>query len=347
MNAADYDKRTALHLVCSEGNEAVAVFLIEAGANIDAVDRWGFTPLDDAMRHKHTELADELVKRGASVGPKKLESISTDLCAASAVGDLDAVQALLMGLSKEDKAAAVNNSDYDLRTALHLAASEGYGKIVSFLIDDAGAETSPVDRWGGTPLDDAIRSDKQETAAILRERHARLGNTGTKASPRTRPSEIAVDLCNAAATGDLGSLRALMATGAGMNHGDYDKRTPLHLAASEGQLDVVRFLNEEAHTPMSPYDRWGSTPFDDAVRHSHKEVIAYVCCCFHDCRYLLVHHNCLLVGTSRPFRARAAALPLGPHAQPISWKAQPQAMLKSRPWRHSSTTALVAYRQYV
>ena len=46
----------------------------------------------------------------------------------------------------------VNFSDYDKRTPLHLAASEGYYEVVEFLLDNNA--TISKDRWGNTPLDD-------------------------------------------------------------------------------------------------------------------------------------------------------------------------------------------------
>eukprot|EP00966_Prymnesium_polylepis_P207020 4795638-Prymnesium_polylepis.3 len=58
--------------------------------------------------------------------------------------------------------------------------------------------------------------------------------------------------------------------------GDYDKRTAIHLAASEGRLEVVKFLIEEAGANHSPADRWGGTPLDDATRHAHTQVIDYL-----------------------------------------------------------------------
>ena len=50
VNATDYDKRTCLHLAASEGLLSVARFLLEAGAELNAKDRWGGTPLRDAVR---------------------------------------------------------------------------------------------------------------------------------------------------------------------------------------------------------------------------------------------------------------------------------------------------------
>lgn len=48
---ADYDQRTPLHLAAAEGCYAVASWLISQGAIVNAVDRFGGTPLDDAIRH--------------------------------------------------------------------------------------------------------------------------------------------------------------------------------------------------------------------------------------------------------------------------------------------------------
>jgi glutaminase len=50
--------------------------------------------------------------------------------------------------------ARVSAGDYDRRTALHLAASEGLLEVVTYLVAEANTDPSPVDRWGGTPLDE-------------------------------------------------------------------------------------------------------------------------------------------------------------------------------------------------
>ena len=57
-------------------------------------------------------------------------------------------------------------------------------------------------------------------------------------------------------------------------HSDF--RTPLHLAASEGHVDICRFLIEKGTKSLNRQDRWAGTPLDDAHRHRHGEVIAYL-----------------------------------------------------------------------
>jgi hypothetical protein len=59
----------------------------------------------------------------------------------------------------------------------------------------------------------------------------------------------------AAAKGDVATMRGFVKQGVDPNTGDYDKRTPLHLAASEGLLEVVKFLLDEGGAQVSPVDR--------------------------------------------------------------------------------------------
>ena len=57
LNKADYDGRTPLHLACCENKLEIVKFLIEkCGCDINIKDRWGNTPLDDAIREGHNNI---------------------------------------------------------------------------------------------------------------------------------------------------------------------------------------------------------------------------------------------------------------------------------------------------
>lgn len=58
-------------------------------------------------------------------------------------GDLEGIKELL------ESGTDVNFRDIDDRTALHVAACQGYGDVVDFFIKN-GAEIDPKDRWGST-----------------------------------------------------------------------------------------------------------------------------------------------------------------------------------------------------
>ncbi len=58
--------------------------------------------------------------------------------------------------------------------------------------------------------------------------------------------------------GDVEGVTELLDMGCDVNGSDYDGRSALHLAASEGKVDVVRLLLAWG-AKVNALDRWGST----------------------------------------------------------------------------------------
>ena len=56
-------------------------------------------------------------------------------------------------------------------------------------------------------------------------------------------------LCSAASTDDMEQLKRLVENRAAINAGDYDKRTPLHLAAAEGHDKAAEYLLDQKADP--------------------------------------------------------------------------------------------------
>jgi len=71
-----------------------------------------------------------------------------------------------------------------------------------------------------------------------------------------------IDACH---RGDLERVKQLVAEGVDVNQGDYDRRTPMHLAAADGNLEVVKFLVEH-NANVNVIDRFGHSPLYDALR---------------------------------------------------------------------------------
>ena len=65
------------------------------------------------------------------------------------------------------KGVPINAGDYDLRTALHLAAAEGSLEVVKYLVSH-GHPLFVRDRWGATPLDEAKREKRSSVYNFLK-----------------------------------------------------------------------------------------------------------------------------------------------------------------------------------
>ncbi|KAH8071808.1 serine/threonine kinase [Aureococcus anophagefferens] len=208
----------------AEAGDARAVALLDAGAAPGAADARAAAR---STRRRRAASATRSRDADAANAGKLLEAAKR--------GDRDALRRLL------DAAVDVNGADYDRRTALHLAAAEGELDAVRFLVD-RGADVNAVDRWRGTPLRDAEDGRHASVVAFLVERGAARG----RRSKDFEDATVGIGrLLEAAKRGDVGGIRALLASGVDVNGGDYDKRTALHLAAAEGHADAVRFLIDE------------------------------------------------------------------------------------------------------
>ena len=78
--------------------------------------------------------------------------------------------------------------------------------------------------------------------------------------------------CYAAAKGDLHTINSLYMNGEDLSQADYDGRTPLHIACSEGKIDIVKYLINTCNCSVDIRDRWNNTPLDDSIRENHTDI---------------------------------------------------------------------------
>ena len=129
VNAKDKLGRTPLHL--TSNNVDLAELLIEKGANMNARDRKGQTPLDYNSRHSGTKNIQDFLRNNGGLTGKELIDASM-LREAVRNGDLQKVkQAMANGLD-------INATDGDNNTALDLASKN---KEIADLLRKQGAKT--------------------------------------------------------------------------------------------------------------------------------------------------------------------------------------------------------------
>lgn len=145
-----------------------------------------------------------------------------------------------------------------------LMARQGHLSLVTWLAGQ-GARLSVEDRFGQTPLLEAIRHGHDACAALLSQRGALLFARGDD------PARAAALLCDAAARHDAGLVHRLLQYGhVDADAPDYDGRRAVHVAA---RVEVVATLLRHG-AAADVTDRWGHTPLDEARRHGRADVAA-------------------------------------------------------------------------
>jgi ankyrin repeat protein len=109
----DYDQRTALHLACAEGHARVVIHLIEAGADVNATDRWGVTPIEDAMKGRHKMVVEMMFKEGVTI---RSDACVSMMCEAASKDDVEFLQLLVhCGESLDSHLSAPRRATTSLR----------------------------------------------------------------------------------------------------------------------------------------------------------------------------------------------------------------------------------------
>lgn len=171
IEARDMDSNaTLLHIACGKGKLSTSQWLIENGADINALGNDNITPLFYAILSQNIEIVKLLVESGADLNASmkdKGNDSATLLFFAIDSQNIEIVKLLV------DSGADINKAslrDNDNVTPLYLAVDLENIEIVKFLVDSgADINASLSDNDNVTPLFLAIKSQNIEIVKLLVE----------------------------------------------------------------------------------------------------------------------------------------------------------------------------------
>ncbi|KAJ3342767.1 hypothetical protein HDU83_005958 [Entophlyctis luteolus] len=290
VSIGDYDGRTPLHIAVSENQYNAVETLLIHGANVGARDRFNHSPLFDATKNKNSHIVRLLRKSGAEFSEEEVAEVSVLASKAAFDDNVEFVKLICQtGID-------LNLPGLDGRTAVHMAVSGKCVNVLKFFIEtlEKDSKYSKVkvnvkDRYGRSPLDDAKALDWAEGVQLLETAIKNSAAQGTDYSQfGTKEYLVPTMLCYAARTGDIPMLEDVAAKNPDLvSAGDYDLRTPLHIAVCENQykavevllkygaLDItatVFYLSLGSGASVHSLDRFGHSPFFDAVNNCFIEV---------------------------------------------------------------------------
>jgi ankyrin repeat protein/CRP-like cAMP-binding protein len=241
----DIDRRSMLHHACAYGNTAAVAALLRHGAPLHGRDRFGFSAIDIALLHGQTGLIQHLNRCGASV---EILDIGVQVCQLAADGNVAGISQLI-----EAGACDVHEKDHQGRTMLHLAAAAGAAEAVEFLIG-TGANALATDFRGATPLRNALENQHSAACRLLADWNDGLAWKW----------DIAGLMCESIRSGDLEGVKMAVELGAPVFQKATDGQTALHVAVTDGSVEMLAFLIKCCSPNLSMQNSGGKTALDAA-----------------------------------------------------------------------------------
>lgn len=216
------------------GNRPAVENFIALGADVNAVEEDGTTPLMRAVHGHFTDIAKRLIDSGANVAVRNRYGV-TALYLAARGGDAATTRALLV--AGMDANTALPGGE----TALMTAARSGHTDVVGVLLTGSSAIESLADLASNPAAAERSGYAAAESAGYGdTERHAIHRKRADVNAREQRYGDTA--LMWAAVAGHADVVRLLIEAGADVRAVDDEGVTALHLARANGHTEVAAAL---------------------------------------------------------------------------------------------------------
>lgn len=158
MVVADFSDPTVLHLAVMHGHLRIVKLLLNRGADVEATDRFGLTPLHYAAAAA-ADVTQVLIDAGANPDQTDIEG-NAPIHYAATNGLVEVLKVLVKG------GAGINALDRGGDAALHQAAENGHIEAVKVLLE-LGADASIEDEGGQTALEEICEDVDHCTPEVI------------------------------------------------------------------------------------------------------------------------------------------------------------------------------------
>lgn len=159
VNVKNSRGRTSLHIAADKGAYEIVKLLIDAGANVNVLDTYGYTPLSDAL--SYADIVKALLDAGADINLGRNERFPLLHLAAGMAYDQTITVLVNAG-------ADVNDKDILGNTPLIVAINKLLFETVRLLLS-LGADPTIKGQLGYTPLMWAVNAESKDMVKILLE----------------------------------------------------------------------------------------------------------------------------------------------------------------------------------
>lgn len=263
------DECTPLHLCCQWGLEQVVQTLIEHGADVNAQDAEGKTPVHVAIQNQHSQIISLLLCHPNIDLNKRDKRGLTPFATALTVRNNKAAQAILERLPK-----AAEQYDNKGRNFLHTAIQKNDMESILFLLSiqvDVNSRIHDVTQT--PPLHLAAMSGNEMLVRSLILAGARVNDTDAN---RNTALHIA------AKAGHATVVSALLQNNINFDAVNADGDNALHVAVREGHVSVVRTLLTECTLDAEAVNLKGRNPLHELARCA-RDNAATICDLFLEC----------------------------------------------------------------